>query len=130
MIVAQLIFVLETILFSEGLIFDNSGDVLVNDVTLDGTNAKLAAKKWTIARDTLTELADLPYLQRVDIDTLEASAIVARFSTSERLRVIMDLDDFMALPDTAYFVWRGNQYIWTSADWVGGFAVITLQYYG
>ena len=120
----------ETILFSEGLIFDNSGDVLVNDVTLDGTNAKFAAKKWTIARDTLTELADLPYLQRVDIDTLEASAIVARFSTSERLRVIMDLDDFMALPDTAYFVWRGNQFVWTSADWVGGFAVITLQYYG
>lgn len=120
----------EVMKWSEGLPFERDGQVLVNDVTLSGTSAKFAAKKWTIAKDTLLELADIPYLQRVNIGTLGASANVADMSTSVRLRIVMDLDDFMALPDGCWFQWRGSQYVWTSADWVGGFAVLTLQYYG
>ena len=120
----------EVIKFSEGLPFGSDNAVYIEDVTITGTTGKLKAKKWTVALDTLTEQADLPYMQRVSIATLGASANVASMSTSVRLRVAMDIDDFVTLSDGAVLRWRGGQYVWTSAEWVNGFAVLTLQYYG
>lgn len=120
----------EVIKFSEGLPFGSDNAVYIEDVTITGTTGKMKAKKWTVALDTLTEQADLPYMQRVSIATLGASANIAAMSTSVRLRVAMDIDDFVTLSDGAVLRWRGGQYVWTSADWVNGFAVLTLQYYG
>lgn len=120
----------EQMRFSEGLIYADKTDVFVKDVEINVSNAKMVAKKWTIAKDTTTEMSDMPWLQRVAIGTLNASANIAARSTSVRLRAVMDLDDFMRLNNFTVIRWRGSMYVWTSMDWTSGFAVMTLQYYG
>lgn len=111
--------------FSEGNPYsDGSGDVYLEDVSINGTEVKMTAKRPTLAISGNGE-----YLDRVKLYGFDANATIANASTAVVVRVLLDLDDFLRMEKDAFLVWKGVGYVWTSMTWSGGIATITLQKY-
>ena len=111
--------------FSEGNPYsDGSGDVYLEDVSINGTEVKMTAKRPTLAISGIGE-----YLDRVKLYGFDANATIANASTAVVVRVLLDLDDFLRMEKDAFLVWKGVGYVWTSMTWSGGIATITLQKY-
>lgn len=111
--------------FSEGNPYsDGSGDVYLEDVSINGTEVKMTAKRPTLAISGIGE-----YLYRVKLYGFDANATIANASTAVVVRVLLDLDDFLRMDKAAFLVWKGVGYVWTSMTWSGGIATITLQKY-
>lgn len=111
--------------FSEGNPYsDGSGDVYLEDVSINGTEVKMTAKRPTIAISGNGE-----YLDRVKLFGFDANATIANASTAVVVRILLDLDDFLRMEKDAFLVWKGVGYVWTSMTWSGGIATITLQKY-
>lgn len=107
--------------WSEGAAGDNG--VLVNDVSYDGTTAKLAAKKMTVALAT----AGSHYLQRVTQPQMRGYDDISMNSTTVRIKAAYPVGELVSLLPRTTYVWRGVMYVWTEATWTGGVLSLTLQ---
>lgn len=111
--------------FSEGNYFgDGSGDIYLEDVSINGTEVKMVAKKPTIALSGNGE-----YMDRVRISSYDGNAVIAQNSTSVVLRAVMDLDFFLRMTRDAIVRFQGVGYVWMSGTWGNGLATLNLQKY-
>lgn len=111
--------------FSEGMAYpDGSGDIYLEDVSINGTEVKMVAKKPTIAVSGIGE-----YMDRVRISSYDGNAVIAQASTSVVLRAVMDLDFFLRITRDAIIRFQGVAYVWMSGTWGGGVATLNLQKY-
>lgn len=112
--------------FNEGMAFrDGSGDIYLEDVSINGTAVKISAKKTSVAK-----CGSGINMKREQISSYEMNTAIVNDSTSVTLRVIMDADDFLRLGMDAMMTWHGVMYCWTSATWSNGIATLTLQVVG
>lgn len=107
--------------WSEGEAGDNG--VLVKDTSYDGTTAKLAAKKMTVAR----AIGGMTYLQRVRPPQMRGYDDIAMNSTMLRVKAAYPVGELVGLTPRTTYVWRGIMYVWTEATWTDGVLSLTLQ---
>ena len=109
------------VFFSEG---NQGGDgVLIEDVTVESSTYKFAAKKWTLAYADAGE----SFLHRVSVPNPVGYDDLAANSTCIKVKVAMSEADFFDLAPSTTILWRGMAYLWTDADWSDGVVSLTLQ---
>lgn len=107
--------------FNEGE--QDTNGVLIKDVTMEGGTPKLTAKRCTLTRivqgETYLQRLEAPYMSTYDDIAANSTCVVVKFKAVEA--------DFFELDFLKIYLFRGQMYRWTSADWSAGVMTLTLQ---
>lgn len=102
---------------------ESSNGVLVKNLEVDGDDVTFHDGAYTLAQ----AVTGKAYLQRMTPPSFDACDDIADNATCVRLKVLMDVGEFLSMPMSQTRSFRGVRYVWTDGEWSEGIATLTLQ---